>query len=270
MLIRKLSLTAPLLAPFAMGFAVGTAQAGTTLETVNRNLSGGDTTTISTWAQNGMLRMEAKPSDATMIFKDDTLFSINHKDKSYYVMDRASMKKMADTLGPALKAMQEQMKNMTPEQRAQMQKMLGGRMPGGMGEPEKKEEIKRTTRTDKISGYSCTYVQVLEDGVLTDEMCVAPGNTLKGSDELIVAAKRMSDLLKEMMSSMDAPWLKQMAEKQTQNFEKLGGIPVMSRHFEDGKPTNETSMSFIRAESLAASMFDVPSGYTKKDMAAPR
>jgi hypothetical protein len=113
-------------------------------------------------------------------------------------------------------------------------------------------------------------VQVLQDDVLTDEICVAPGNTLKGSDELIVAAKRMSELLKEMMASMDAPWLKQMAEKQTQNFEKLGGIPVLSRHFEDGKVQNETTMSFIRTEALAASLFEVPAGYTKKEMMAPR
>ena len=266
MLIRTLSLTSAL----AVGLIVTATQAGTTLETVNRNLCGGGTTTVDTWAQNGMLRMETKPSEASMIFKNDTLFSINHKDKTYYVMDRAAMKQMADTLSPALKALQERMKDMTPEQRAQMEKMMGGRMPGGMGQPEKKEEIKRTSRTDKISGYSCTYVQVLEDGVLTDEICVAPGNTLKGSDELIVAAKRMSELLKEMMSSMDAPWLRQMAEKQTQNFEKLSGIPVLSRHFEDGKVQNETTLSFIRTEALADSLFEVPAGYTKKDMMAPR
>jgi hypothetical protein len=268
MLVRTLS------APLALGMALGlaaAAHAGTTLETTNRNLSGaGGATTISTWAQNGMMRVETQSGDGTMIFRDDTIYSISHRDKSYFIMDRASMKRMAEQLNPALKALQEQMKNMPPEQRAQMEKMMGGRMPGGMNGPEKKEELKRTSRTDKVSGYQCTYVEVREDGVLTDEMCVVPGPAIKGSDELLAAAKKMADLMKDMMADVDAPWLKQMAQKQTANFEKLGGIPVLSRHFADGKPQNETTMTSIRSEAVAGSMFEIPAGYTKKDMMGAR
>jgi hypothetical protein len=119
-----------------------------------------------------------------------------------------------------------------------------------------------------VNGYSCSYVQVFEDGVLTDEMCVTPGKSLKGSDEVITAATRMGALLREMMSTMDAPWLKQMAEKQIQNFAELGGIPVLSRHFEAGSPQNETTLTSIRSEALAASTFEIPAGYTQKDMLA--
>lgn len=247
------------------------AHAGTKLETVNRDLSGGRTTTINTWAQAGMIRVETAPNDSTMIFKDDTIYAISHKEKSYMAMDRASMKKMAETLNPALQMLQERMKSMTPEQRAQMEKMLGGKLPNGVGgEPEPKQEIKRTSRNDKINGYSCTYVEVHEAGVLTDEMCVVPGNGLKGSAELMTAAKKMATVMQDMMSSMDAPWLKQMAQKQMQNFEALGGIPVLSRHFVDGKPQNETTLTGISSEPLAATLFEIPAGYTKKDIMSPR
>lgn len=261
MLVRSLSL---LLLTSAV------AHAGVKMETVNRDLSGGRTTTINTWAQDGMMRVETQPSESTMIFKDDTVYAISHKDKSYIAMDRASMKRMAEQINPALQALQERMKNMTPEQRAQMEKMLGGRVPGGVGEPEKKQEIKRTARNDKINGYSCTYVEVREDGVLTDEMCVVPGNALKGSAELLTAAKKMAAVMNDMMASMDAPWLKQMAQKQMQNFEALGGIPVLSRHFQGGKPQNETTLNNIDTQAVAGSMFEIPAGYTKKDMMAPR
>jgi hypothetical protein len=246
------------------------ANAGTTLETVNRDLSGGRTTTINTWAQGGMMRVETAPNDSTMIFKDDTIFAINHKEKSYIAMDRAYMQRMTEQLNPALKMLEERMKTMTPEQRAQMEKMLGGRLPPGAGEPEKVQEIKRTSRKDKINGYSCTYVEVREDSVLTDELCVVPANDMKGSAELMVSAKKMSDLMQQMMAGMDAPWLKQMAQKQMQNFEQLGGIPVLSRHFTGGKPQNETTLTSIRTETLAGTLFEVPAGYTKKDMMAPR
>jgi hypothetical protein len=251
----------------------GAAQAGTLLETVNRDLSSnGDSTIIQTWAQNGMMRVESQANKATarstMIFKNDTIYAINHQDKSYLAMDRESMKRVAEQLNPALKMLQERMKDMTPEQRAQMEKMMGGRLPPGVGEAEKKTEIKRTARTEKVSGYSCSYVQVLEDGVLTDEVCVTPSKALKGSDELMTAATRMSEMMREMMSTMDAPWLKQMAEKQVQNFAALGGIPVLSRHFEAGTPHSETTLTSIRSETLAASLFEIPAGYTRKDMLA--
>jgi hypothetical protein len=248
-------------------FLTLTAHAGTRLETVSRDLSGGRTTTINTWAQGGMMRVETQANDSTVLFKDDTIYAISHKDKSYIAMDRASMKRMAEQLNPALQMLQERMKTMTPEQRTQVEKMLGTRIPGGDQAPQ---EIKRTSRTDKLNGYSCTYVEVREAGVLTDELCVVPASALKGSAELMSAAKKMSLLLNDMMAGMDAPWLKQMAQKQLQNFEALGGIPVMSRHFVDGKARNETSLGTISSESLAASLFEIPAGYTKKDMMAPR
>jgi hypothetical protein len=247
------------------------AHAGTVLETTTRDLAGkGGTTNITTWAQNGMMRVETKPNDTVMIFKDDTIYSVNHKEKSYYAMDRAAMKRMAEQVNPALKALQEQMKNMSPEQRAQMEKMMGGHMPGGMGGAPKKEELKRTSRTGKIAGYSCTYVEMFEDGVLTDEMCVAPSASMKGSEDLIAAAKKMASLMKEMMAGIDAPWLTQMADKQTANFEKLGGIPVFSRHFAGGQPQHETTLTSMRSESAPGSTFELPAGYTKKDMMTAR
>lgn len=247
---------------------VTAAHAGTKLETVSRDLAGGRTSNISTWAQGGMMRVDAQSNQSSMLFKDDTIYVISHKDKNYVIMDRASMKRMAEQLNPALQMLQERMKTMTPEQRAQMEKMLGTKIPSGEAQPQ--PEIKRTSRNDKIGGHSCTYVEVREASVLTDELCVVPANALKGSAELMNSAKKMQVLVNDMMASMDAPWLKQMAQKQMQNFEALGGIPVVSRHFVDGKPQNETSLTSISAETVAASLFEIPAGYTKKDMMAPR
>ncbi len=261
MLIRTLSLLL-----VAQGLMTA-AQGGTKLETVNRDLSGGRTTTINTWAQGGMMRVETQPNESTLIFKDDTIYAVSHKDKSYIVMDRASMKRMAEQINPAMQMLQERMKDMTPEQRAQMAKMLGGQLPG---EPEKEQEIKRTSRNDKINGYSCTFVEVREQGVLTDELCVAPGNAIKGSAELMASARKRAAVMEEMLTSVNMPWLKQMSQKQMQNFEALGGIPVLTRHFSGGKPQSETTLTNVVSENLAASLFEVPAGYTKKDMLAPR
>lgn len=258
MLVRTLSL---------LLLTTAAAHAGARLETVTRDLSGGRTTTINTWAQGGMMRVETQPNESTMIFRDDTIYAISHKDKSYVVMDRASIQRMAEQVNPALQMLQEQMKNMTPEQRAQMEKMLGGRVPGGAEQPQ---EIKRTSRNDRINGYSCTYVEVREGGVLTEELCVAPSSSIKGSAELIAAASRMTAVMQDIMSTMDAPWLQQMVQKQLRHFEVLGGIPVLSRSFADGKPRHETTLTRVSSEAVAPAQFEIPAGYTKKDIMASR
>jgi hypothetical protein len=244
----------------------GSLQAGTVMETLSRDLNNpgaNGTATITTHAQDGRMRVEMKPGDSVMIFKDDVIYNVNKKDKSFVVMDRATMKRMADQLAPALKQMQEQLAKMPPEQRAQMEKMMGGRMAGVMN--DKPQEIRKTSRGGKAAGHACTYAEVHQGGALTDEFCVVPANSLRGSQDLLLAAKKMSALMKEMFSNLDAPWLKDMASRQA-DYEKIGGVPVLTRHYTDGKPAHETTLQSIRSESLAASLFEVPAGFTKKEM----
>ena len=255
--MRALTLT-------ALAALSSTLHAGTVMETVSRDLGDpGNATTITTYAQDGRLRVEPRPGDSVMIFKDDVIYNVNRKDRTYVVMDRATMKRMADQINPALKQMQEQLAKMPPEQRAQMEKMMGGRAAGMMS--DEPQEIRKTERTGKASGYPCSYVEVHQGGALTDEFCVVSVNALKGSQDLLASAKKMSALMKEMFANLDAPWLKDMVSKHA-DYEKIGGIPVLTRHFADGKAAHETAMQAIRSESLAASLFDVPAGYAKKDM----
>jgi hypothetical protein len=111
-----------------LGFA---ANAGTVLEMVNKDLAAGGTESASTmYAQDGRIRFENQPGDSVIIFKDEAIHNINNQDRSYTVLDREAMRKLAEQLNPLLKQVQEQMKNMSPEQRAQMQRMMSGKLPG--------------------------------------------------------------------------------------------------------------------------------------------
>jgi hypothetical protein len=241
------------------------ADAGTVLEMVNRNLAGGNQESVSTtYAQDGRMRVETQPGDSVMIFKDDTIYNIDNKDRSYTVMDRASMQKLAAQLSPALKQMQEQMAKMSPEQRAQMERMMGGRMPGA-AKPDS-QQVRKTTRTGTVAGHGCTYVEMLEENVVEEEMCVAPSGALKGGKELTDAAMKLSALLREMLQSFDAPWLKDSIAQQVENYEQLGGVPLSTRHFSSGKPVSESTMKSIRSDAVPADAFAIPAGYTRKDM----
>jgi hypothetical protein len=242
----------------------GSIQAGTVLELVNRDLTNKTESPAKTYAQDGRMRIETGgPQDSFAIFRDDTIYTFDPKQKSYVAMDRATIKQLADQLNPALKMLQEQMENMPPEQRAQMERMLGTKLPGTK---EPVEEIRKTTRTATFAGHACAYSEILQDGVLQTEACVVPAASLKGSRELYDAATKVSALLEDMVDSIDLPMLKQMANRQMENFDRLGGVPVHTRTFDGGQAVHEATVKAIRNEALPATLFEIPAGYKKQEL----
>jgi hypothetical protein len=249
----------------ALSLIAGASQAGTVLEMTSRDLTNNTESLAKTYAQDGRMRVETgEAKDTVMIFRDETIYTLDPAQKTYVALDRATMTTLANQINPALKMLQEQMKNMSPEQKAQIERMTGAKLPGSTEEP--KHEIRKTSRTGKVAGYSCTYSEVLEGGVLQHEACVVPPADLKGSKELYDVGMKVAALVKDMMASVDAPWLRQMMDRQLENFSDLGGLPVLTRTFDEGKPLHESSMKSIRTESIPASQFDIPADYKKRDM----
>ena len=255
----RVTLAGLLLTAFA-----GSLHAGTVLEIVNRDLANKSESSAKTYAQAGKMRIESGGrEDSFAIFRDETIYTFDPKKKTYVAMDRATIKQLAEQLNPAIKMLQEQMANMSLEQRAQMERMLGTKLPGTK---EPVEEVRKTTRTATISGYACTYAEILQDGALQAEACVVPTASLKGSKELYDAAIKMGALLKDMVDSLDLPLLKQMASRQMENFDKLGGIPVLTRTFDQGQPVHEATVTAIRTETLAEGLLEIPAGYTRQEL----
>lgn len=260
-----MSLTFTRLSGCALLLIATSAHAGTVLEMLNRDLASKSESTAKTYAQGGKMRIESGgPQDTFAIFRDETIYTVDPKDKTYIAMDRPTMQQLAAQLNPALKMLQEQMANMSPEQRAQAERMLGNKLPGS--KPEPVEEIRKSSRTGKVAGYSCTYVEILEDGVLQSEACVAPPRDLPGSKELYDAGLKVAALVKDMMASVDSPWLKQMTNSELENFQKLGGLPLLTRTFDEGKPIHEATLQSLRTEPLAATLFEIPAGYKQQDL----
>ena len=118
------------------------AQAGVVLETIERDPAAGTTRGTNVMrADDGRLRMERHEDGklvAVMIFRDDALHALDPADKTYAVLDRATIERVAGVVNPALKEMQEQLAKMSPEQRAMVEQMLEGSLPSGLGDGSKK------------------------------------------------------------------------------------------------------------------------------------
>lgn len=258
--MRAATWTACALAGLAMN-----AHAGTVYETTTRQLAGGKEELTKLQVQGGKLRVEHNEGgrDGVMIYKDDAVHVLNPKDKSYVLIDRTTIKQFADQVNPALKQMEEQLQNMSPEQRAMVEKMMGANLPKDQEAPT---EIVKTARKEKIAGLNCTYSEVRQGGALEQELCLVPPGALTGGQEMFDVAKRMSALMEEMLSSLQSPILRKSLGQQVEPYAKLDGFPVFSRIYQDGKPTMETTLKSMRAETIAAAQFDIPADYKRKEM----
>lgn len=246
------------LAPVAFGGAV--------LEMTDRDLRSGKVTGGQTYfAQGGKVRIDHGGPERNgdyALFRDQTLFNVNSKSKTYTKMDSEALAAMGNRMKSAMSQMQAQMANMPPEQRAQIEKMMGKQMGGAAPAAKPKRTLTNTGKTEKTAGYTCTVWNETVDGVLDTQLCVVPPGALKGGDELFAALKEFGKFMREFADAMPHG----QRDSNNSDYERINGIPVITRDIEGGKPVRETRVTASRTESLGAAVFELPKGYTQKKM----
>jgi hypothetical protein len=241
-----------------------TASAGVRIETTTRDIKTkvADGAAQVVMVQDGKVRMNS-PKDANgMILKNSMLYVIDDKAKTYMQMDKSTMKKTADAAGGAMKEMQEQLKNMPPDQRAQMEKMMGGNVPGMMTGKKDTYEATDTGKGDTAEGRKCRVWNVLKNGKVSEELCVVPFSTLPGKEDFEKTFKELADAFEGMTNGLPGAGDSIKARK------AINGYPVRVRYFDEaGKPrAMETVLTKWVDEAIPAATFEVPAGYKKKDL----
>ena len=244
--MNKLILTA------AAMLAATQVSAGVRIETVTRDIKTQvvDGGTQVVMVQDGKIRMNNSKHGNGMILKNSVLYVFDDTRKTYSEIDKATMKKTADQAGAAMKQMEEHLKNMPPEQRAQMEKMMGGNMGG------KKDvyEAKDTGKSETSEGRQCRVWNVLKNGKVSEELCVVPFSSLPGKEDFEKAFKELADATAGMTAGLPG------AGDSIKARNSVNGFPVRVRYFDEaGKSRGtETILTKWIAESLAGSTFEVP------------
>jgi len=107
---------------------------------------------------------------------------------------------------------------------------------------------------------------VWEASVGTDkveELCAAPAGSVTGGDEMMQTLREVGEMLKGFTQSFGAG---SKMDNDWRDIETINGVPILTRGFSEGKPTSETRLSAVRKESAAATLFEVPAGYTQRKM----
>jgi hypothetical protein len=249
-----------------------TAHAGVYIENVEKQLDGSTApVTSKMWFDGGRMRIERPDHEgqSLVIFKDQAMYAMDSKTKSYRVIDKATAEKMGAQVAAAKKQMEARMAAMPPEQRKKMEEMMAklgqggaaGMLPGGAKAPQR--SLKNTGRTETAAGIKCTIWEVSVGGTKDEELCAAPASSVPNGDEVIKSFRDIGTMMKSLTDSLGStreenqPW---------HDMETINGVPILTREFTDGKATSETRMSVVRKESVAAASFEVPAGYTEKKL----
>lgn len=206
--------------------------------------------------------------DSKMLFKDGNqeIVIIDHPSKTYMIMDEETAKRLERQMSSAqqqmsavMQQMQKQMENMSEEQRAQMQQLMGNRMPSEMATTPAKTTVKQQGE-DTVAGVTCMKLLVLVNDKPSGDVCVARAGVLglqtKDYDSMVSA----TDAVRKIMARVTG---KNDNDAVSMNLRAMKGIPVRMRDLVDG------DISILKSRSSAeldSGTFLVPNGYQKRDM----
>ena len=204
--------------------------------------------------QNNQVRDESGESTTIMDLIKSRLILVNTEAKTYWTGPVSDMLKMRDQ---AMRMMQDQLKQMPPEQRAQAEKVMQDAM-GPPNAPAPEVTVKNTGESATINGLKTNKYEIWVDGHLIEEQWVAPAIDL--AQELdIKKLQRMNSVFAQASgenSYESDPAVQELWSK---------GYPVKTVQHLNGE-TLVREVVLAHKELLSASLFAVPEGYQRVEL----
>ena len=217
------------------------------------------------YAEGENVRMDPRSTrgdkEMSVIFRDQTLWFLNHDKKVAQKIDKDGM----EALSAQLDAVMKQLENVPPEQRAMMEKMMQGKMPGGMGEaPPQRVEV---GGSEQVGEYPCTVHTLYSAEERVWEVCSADESVAEDVAEAMGAFRAMSKFTEELQDVMRQGPFANMIQTPYNEIDELGGFPVRVRQFnKKGEVTSETTLKSITRQDVDDAVFSIPKGYKVKNL----
>ncbi len=203
--------------------------------------------------KNGILRSTDGVDYMLYNSKTHTMTVVDHNNKSYSRIDENTMKQMGSALSEMQQQIQEQLKNLPPEQQEQMRQMMGG----GMGELQPLRSQK-TSKTAKSGEWSCNMVDVFKGDEKISQVCVADYESLNVSENDYLVMKDFMGFITSIAEKIP------MGKHASFPSSDLGDgmLPVIV----EGSHQASMRLEKVSNDSLDAALFTVPAGYAEHNM----
>ncbi len=220
-----------------------------------------DSTTFKTFLSPDKLREEIG-QDQVIIFRGDqqVLYHISRGTKTYSEMTRDDIVAAKSKLEQMKTQMDLMMKNMPPEKREMMEKMMKEKLP--MAASDIKRTVKPTGEKKTIDGYPCAEYLVTTDGGPSSDVWATDITSLGIDPKDLAVLKGFGDFVSGLLP---AEYLQDL----TKDFENPGpedvpGFPVLTTVKDaSGKEVSHIALGKVVVAAVPAEMFELPEGFQK-------
>lgn len=210
--------------------------------------------TVEFRIQDGHGRITSQPGQ--FIYYDHTkrtAYIVDTEKKTSFKVDEARAKQIAAQLAEAQKTMEAKLKELPPDKRAMVEKMMkeqGGGRPAG---PRKPLDFVKTG-ADKIGSWECDRYAASETGRKV-EVCAAEPDSLNLPPDDVAVFEGFLDLSEKMAGDASGGGMGGSAAER--GFE---GLPLERKETRDGVVTDRFVIDSITSEKMPAADLQVPSG----------
>jgi hypothetical protein len=238
--------------------------------------SGGASKTNQIQIEQHRMRAEiAGPAGASqsMVFDGvhEVMMMIDDDHKTYSEITKADVEAINQQMSAAMEQMQSAMKNMTPEQRAQMEAMMNrargaGRAMGAAATPATMQY--RKVGTDTVGKWTCDKYEGTRDGQKVQELCTVDPKVFGFTMGDFAVSKDMADFFQKMMPpgmARSMPSAAELFHIGTPEEHGFSGVPVRTITYSGGQVLTTHEITDVHRQTFADSVFQAPAGYTKKE-----
>jgi len=196
-------------------------------------------------------------TDVLYEHENDRFVIINHKEKSWFALNRAKVDNMsaqAEGIRSTITA------NLSPDQQEQLAGMLTNMGMEGFSakQPSPGKEYINTSEMRAINGFRCSVFRVMKGGQLDTEMCVATGDLPGMPAADYQTLKAMYVLSDYIVNKADGLPVEIGATLPDLGGGKIGGLPVRVSDIDDAVTV---TLRKVTQETIDPVRLSVPSGY---------
>jgi hypothetical protein len=229
----------------------------------SEDLSNNKKTTSTSYVEAERVAVESIQDGNNMTFvylsEGNRIRMIDHSQKTVREISGDELEKMMAQANETMVKMQEQFKNMSPQQRAMMEKMMGDHMKQAMGAEAAPPVYKRGEGSAEIGGRSCDWYEGYRDEKLVSKVCAADWTSLDLQASDFAVFQKMAELLTKLAPSMAD--MARVGGENWQEREMFPGVPVEQAFYRDGKPYMRSTMESLERGPIDAQVFEPPADY---------
>jgi len=247
----------------AAALAASSLFAGVRIQSEDTNLATKKVSTDVILLDANRLRVDSDDGKSVMFLTDggrNRMVMLDKAKNQFQEIDEETMKQMGQQMSAAMAQMQAAMKNMPPDQRAMMEKMMKGKMPQAAAAAPK--TVYTAKGSGSVNGFSCTKYEGDLSGVKESEVCAALPAQIKLTPADLQIFEKMKQFSSSLLSALaNSPV--HISVPSGYGFEEgYEGFPIQKIDFENGQATKRSELKSITRTNFTDADFSL--GNAKK------